>query len=104
MNFEAVLEPVLDTLKYLKDETGVWFELTELLIPGENDSETEIEEMTQWVLKHLGPDWYVLSTWNLDIHDQQAACHSCGSHVACVFEEQPGIWGARRQYVHIASV
>jgi len=50
------LEPVLDTLKYLKDETDVWFELTELLIPGENDSETEIEEMTQWILEHLGPD------------------------------------------------
>jgi pyruvate formate lyase activating enzyme len=31
------LEPVLDTLRYLKHETRVWFELTTLLIPGEND-------------------------------------------------------------------
>ncbi len=50
------LEPVLDTLKYLKDETDVWFELTCLLIPGENDSEAEIGNMTQWILRHLGPD------------------------------------------------
>ena len=52
----AHLQPVLDTLTYLQDETDVWFELTDLLIPGENDSETEIEAMTQWILKHLGPD------------------------------------------------
>lgn len=50
------LEPVLDTLRYLKHETGVWFEITTLMIPGENDSEREIEEMTQWVANNLGPD------------------------------------------------
>jgi pyruvate formate lyase activating enzyme len=50
------LQPVLDTLVYLKHETNVWFELTNLLIPGENDSERELEEMTQWVVEHLGPD------------------------------------------------
>ena len=50
------LEPVLNTLKYLKHETDVWFELTTLLIPGENDSETELEAMTQWVVEQLGPD------------------------------------------------
>ncbi len=50
------LQPVLDTLEYLKKETNVWFEITTLLIPGENDSEKEIEELTQWVMEHLGPD------------------------------------------------
>jgi pyruvate formate lyase activating enzyme len=50
------LQPVLDTLAYLKHETNVWFEITTLLIPGENDSEKEIEELTQWVVEHLGPD------------------------------------------------
>lgn len=50
------IEPVLDTLLYLKNETKVWFELTTLLIPGENDSETEIEAMTQWIMEHLGPE------------------------------------------------
>jgi pyruvate formate lyase activating enzyme len=52
----AHLQPVLDTLKYLKHETRVWFEITTLLIPGHNDSDNEIEEMTRWVVTHLGPD------------------------------------------------
>lgn len=50
------LQPVLDTLEYLKKETRVWFEITTLLIPGENDGAVEIERMTQWVMEHLGPD------------------------------------------------
>ena len=50
------LADVLDTLKFLKHETDVWFELTNLLIPDENDSEAEIEEMTQWVVENLGAD------------------------------------------------
>ena len=50
------LEPVLETLKYIKHETSVWLELTTLLIPGENDSHAELEAMTQWVVENLGPD------------------------------------------------
>jgi pyruvate formate lyase activating enzyme len=50
------LEPVLDTLRYLKRETDVWFEITTLLIPGENDSPEEIEALSRWVMEHLGPD------------------------------------------------
>jgi pyruvate formate lyase activating enzyme len=50
------LAPVLETLEYLRHETGVWFELTTLLIPGENDSDLELHEEAQWVVEHLGPD------------------------------------------------
>jgi len=50
------LQPVLDTLIYLKHETDVWFEITTLLIPGENDSERELDELTQWVVRELGAD------------------------------------------------
>ncbi|MCW9025552.1 MAG: AmmeMemoRadiSam system radical SAM enzyme [Gammaproteobacteria bacterium] len=50
------LEPVLDTLKYIKHETSTWLELTTLLIPGWNDSEEELNEMTQWVVSELGSD------------------------------------------------
>jgi pyruvate formate lyase activating enzyme len=52
----ARLGPVLETLEYLKHETQVWFEITTLLIPDENDSPTEIEALSRWVLEHLGPD------------------------------------------------
>jgi pyruvate formate lyase activating enzyme len=50
------LQPVLDTLVYLKRETDVWFEITTLLIRGENDSDSEIEAETQWIMENLGPD------------------------------------------------
>jgi pyruvate formate lyase activating enzyme len=52
----ARLEPVLDTLKYLKRETGVWLEITTLLIPGKNDSNAEIEALAAWIAQELGPD------------------------------------------------
>ncbi len=52
----AGLSPVLDTLRYLKHETAVWFELTTLLIPGLNDGDAELDAMTRWVVDELGPD------------------------------------------------
>ncbi len=50
------LQPVLDTLLYLRHETAVWLEITTLLIPGWNDSDGEIDAMTQWIMGELGPD------------------------------------------------
>jgi pyruvate formate lyase activating enzyme len=50
------LQPVLDTLVYLRRETDVWLEITNLVIPGENDSAGEIDEMTRWIVERLGPD------------------------------------------------
>src|SRR3954451_20548873 len=52
----AQLGPVLEALAYLKQETNVWFEITTLLIPGENDSPAEIGALVRWVMEHLGPD------------------------------------------------
>ncbi len=50
------LDPVLETLLYLKRETDVWVELTDLVIPGENDGDDELDQMTRWVADHLGVD------------------------------------------------
>lgn len=67
----GALQPVLETLLYLKHETNVWFELTTLLIPGENDSDEELHAMSVWIAEHLGvnvplhftafhPDWKMM--------------------------------------------
>jgi pyruvate formate lyase activating enzyme len=67
------LQPVLDTLLYLKHETDVWLETTTLLIPGHNDTDAELDQMTKWVVKNLGsevpmhftafhPDWKMADT------------------------------------------
>ncbi len=50
------LKNVLETLQYIAHETDVWLELTTLIIPGENDSDTELDAMTAWVVENLGPD------------------------------------------------
>jgi pyruvate formate lyase activating enzyme len=49
------LAPVLDTLRYLVRETAVWVEITTLLIPGENDSDAELDALSRWVAAELGP-------------------------------------------------
>jgi len=48
------LAPVLDTLRWLKTETEIWFEITNLLIPGENDDPDETRLLCAWVLENLG--------------------------------------------------
>jgi pyruvate formate lyase activating enzyme len=50
------LEPVLATLKTLKDE-GVWVEVTTLVIPTWTDDMEMITEMCQWLYENLGPDY-----------------------------------------------
>jgi pyruvate formate lyase activating enzyme len=62
------LREVLDTLEYLRQQASTWFEVTTLLIPDENDSDSEIQAECDWLLTHLGdsvpvhftafhPDW-----------------------------------------------
>jgi len=50
------LQPVLETLQWLKSETDVWFEITNLVIPGENDSPDELRRMCDWVLEAIGDE------------------------------------------------
>ncbi len=53
---QSHIQPVLDTLVWLKKETDVWFEITNLLIPRENDGGDELKQMCQWILDHLGDE------------------------------------------------
>jgi pyruvate formate lyase activating enzyme len=50
----AHLDPVLDTIAYVANETDVWLELTNLVIPGHNDSSDEIEALSRWVRDTIG--------------------------------------------------
>ena len=53
---QADIKPILDTIIYVKEHTKCWLELTTLIIPGLNDSEQEIKDLSQWIYKELGPD------------------------------------------------
>jgi pyruvate formate lyase activating enzyme len=52
----AHLQPVLDNIEWLVRETEVWVELTTLLIPGENDSDSELHALCEWAVEKLGPE------------------------------------------------
>ena len=56
----ARLAPVLEALKAYRD-AGVWVEVTTLVIPGHNDDEGELRELTGWIATELGPEtpWHV---------------------------------------------
>ncbi|HVJ06110.1 MAG TPA: AmmeMemoRadiSam system radical SAM enzyme [Candidatus Saccharimonadales bacterium] len=48
--------PVLDVLRWLRNETNVWFEMTNLIIPGLNDTPEETNQLCDWILRELGDD------------------------------------------------
>ncbi len=50
------LQPVLETIEYVANHTETWLELTTLLIPGLNDSEEELTQLSEWVAGELGVD------------------------------------------------
>jgi len=65
-NCQGHLQPVLDSIKLMKD-LGIWVEVTTLVIPGQNDSEEELKDIAQfiagvgeeipWHLSRFSPDY-----------------------------------------------
>jgi pyruvate formate lyase activating enzyme len=51
----GTLEPVLASLKTLK-RTGVWLEITNLVIPTKNDSDASIRDLCSWIKEELGKE------------------------------------------------
>jgi pyruvate formate lyase activating enzyme len=49
------LQPVLDAVRILR-EAGVFVEVTNLVVPGGNDSEQDLRDLARWVRKQAGPD------------------------------------------------
>ncbi len=50
------LQPVLDTIEWLRRHTGVWVELTNLVIPRTNDAPDELRQLCRWVVDHCGDE------------------------------------------------
>jgi pyruvate formate lyase activating enzyme len=58
---KARLQPVLDTISYIANETDIWMEVTTLLVPGENDSEEELKQLTEFIVSKASSDipWHI---------------------------------------------
>jgi pyruvate formate lyase activating enzyme len=50
------LKFVLETISYVHHQTETWLELTNLVIPGYNDSDEQLTALASWVVEELGPD------------------------------------------------
>jgi len=57
----AALAPVLENLRYIRNELKWWLEVTTLLIPGKNDSAHELNALTDFLVSELGPEtpWHI---------------------------------------------
>ncbi len=63
------LEPVLNTIRRMKS-LGVWVEVTTLVVPGENDTEAELDELARfiasvsreipWHVTRFHPDYHMM--------------------------------------------
>jgi len=58
---KARLQPVLDTISYIANQTNIWLEVTTLLVPGENDSDDELKQLTDFIVSKAGADvpWHI---------------------------------------------
>jgi AmmeMemoRadiSam system radical SAM enzyme len=97
----AHIEPVKDTLSWLKHETKVWFEITTLLIPGENDSESEISEMCEWIVSSLGTDVPVHFT---AFHPDFRLLNRPRTPAATLFKARQIAMDAGIQYVYTGNI
>jgi len=58
---KARLQPVLDTISYIANQTNIWLEITTLLVPGENDSDDELKQLADFIVSKAGADvpWHI---------------------------------------------
>lgn len=49
------LAPVLETMKTIK-KSGVWLEIVNLIVTGQNDRDDQIRGLARWIMQNLGPD------------------------------------------------
>jgi len=55
------LQPVLDTIGYIANQTDIWLEITTLLVPGGNDSDDELKQLADFIVNSAGADvpWHI---------------------------------------------
>ncbi|MBN1765334.1 MAG: AmmeMemoRadiSam system radical SAM enzyme [Sedimentisphaerales bacterium] len=58
---KARLEPLLDTLRHIANNTDIWLEVTTLVVPGLNDSQAELKQIAEFIAGELGQHvpWHI---------------------------------------------
>lgn len=98
---KARLLPVLDTISYIAKETDIWMEITTLLVPGENDSEEELKQLTDFIVTNAGVDipWHVSRFHPQYKHTDSLATPIASMERAFEIGKQAGL-----RYVYLGNV
>ncbi|MBM4152931.1 MAG: AmmeMemoRadiSam system radical SAM enzyme [Kiritimatiellaceae bacterium] len=97
----ATLQPVLDTLLYIRNQTNVHLEVTTLLIPGRNDSPAEMDAMTKWAVQHLGAD----TPWHFSAYHPTARWnHAPPTPAQTLFEAQSIAEANGLKYIYLGNL
>lgn len=90
---KARLAPVLDTIKYIAKNTGIWMELTTLVVPGGNDSDEELKAIADFIVENAGPDtpWHVSRFFPMYKMDSQKPTPVETLERACQIGKQAGL-------------
>jgi len=94
------LQPILDTLKTLKKE-GVWFEVTNLVVPTYTDNLDMIERMCDWLVENIGPDYPLHFS---RFHAQYKLDHLSATPMRVLIKARTIAEKAGLRYVYIGNV
>jgi pyruvate formate lyase activating enzyme len=94
------LQPILDTLKTLK-QRGVWFEVTNLVVPTYTDDLEMIRRMCGWLVENLGPDTPLHFS---RFHPHHRLSHLPPTPVGVLHEARQAARSAGLHHVYIGNV
>jgi len=94
------LQPILDTLVTLK-RRGVWFEVTNLIVPTYTDKMDMIRRMCDWLLENLGPDYPLHFS---RFHPQHKLTHLPPTPIEVLVEARSVARECGLRYVYIGNV
>ena len=94
------LQPILDCLTTLK-KRGVWFEVTNLVVPTYTDNPDMIRRMCDWLVDNIGPDYPVHFS---RFHPQHMLTHLPSTPIAVLVEARAIARNAGLRHVYIGNV
>ena len=97
----ARLQPVLDTISYIANQSDIWLEVTTLLVPDENDSEEELKKLADFLVESCGPDvpWHISRFHPQYQYLDSSPTSLAGLEKACEIGKSAGL-----HYVYLGNV
>ncbi|MFH1615656.1 MAG: AmmeMemoRadiSam system radical SAM enzyme [Planctomycetota bacterium] len=95
------LSPVRETIRHIAKQTGIWLEITTLLVPGQNDSDEELTKLAEFIVEAAGPGvpWHVSRFYPNYKYLDSAATSAATLERAMEIGKKAGLW-----YVYVGNL